>query len=206
MSRQGGVLAAIVAAAIIALSGVLRGATSSISGTVKIGGLTSNADALVYVLDTPGTFPPGPPAQMDQRGLKFIPRVLPIVAGTTVKFLNSDPTSHNVFSPDYEKYDLGTWSQGQTKEYTFPPCAKPPCVYAQLCKVHAEMDAYIAVLQNPYFAMTDKDGHYDIANVPPGTYMLGVWYASRLRRYQAQPKPVTVEEGAAAAVDFVISR
>ena len=67
---------------------------------------------------------------MDQRAMQFIPHVLPVVAGTTVKFLNSDPSPHNVFSPDYEKYDLGTWQQGQTKE-TFPECAKPPC-YAQL--------------------------------------------------------------------------
>ena len=36
--------------------------------------------------------------------------------GTTVKFLNSDPTQHNVFTPDYEKYNLGTWPQGQTKD------------------------------------------------------------------------------------------
>jgi hypothetical protein len=72
--------------------------------------------------------------------------------------------------------------------------------------VHAEMDAYIAVLQNPYFAVTDKDGHYQIGNVPPGSYTLGLWYATRSRRYQAPPKPVTVDADTPATVDFVLNR
>ncbi len=206
MSRHARFFVASVAATVIAYTGALGGATSGISGTVKIAGLTSNANALVYIQEAPGTFPPGAPVEMDQRGMKFIPHLLPVVAGTTVKFLNSDPATHNVFSPDYEKYDLGTWPQGQAKDYTFPECAKPPCVYAQLCKVHAEMDAYVAVLQNPYFAVTDKDGHYEIGNVPPGSYTLALWYATRSRRYQPPPKPVTVDASGPVTVDFVLNR
>jgi plastocyanin len=201
--RYAGFLAAIVAATIIARTGTLGGAGGTISGTVKITGLASNAGAVVYIQETPGTFPPTMPAEMDQRTYEFIPHVLPVVAGTTVKFLNGDPVAHNVFSPDYEKYNLGTWSQGQTKDYAFTECAKPPCVYTQLCKVHPQMDAYIVVLQNPYFAVADKAGHYEIGNVPPGSYTLAVWYA---RRYKAQPKPVTVDAGGPATVDFVLDR
>ncbi len=206
MSRRAGFLAAIVAAAFIGRTGTLGGAVSTISGTVTITGLASNANALVYIQEAPGTFPPGAPVEMNQRAFQFIPHVLPVVAGTTVKFLNSDPSPHNVFSPDYEKYDLGTWQQGQTKDYTFPECAKPPCVYTQLCRVHAEMDAYVAVLQNPYFAVTDRKGHYEIGNVPPGSYTLAGWYASRTRRYKARPKPVTVDASEPATVDLVLDR
>jgi plastocyanin len=206
MSRRVGFLVAIVAAAVIGYTGTLGGAASTISGTVTTTGQAPAANALVYIQEAPGTFPPGAPAEMDQRAMQFIPHVLPVVAGTTVKFLNSDPSPHNVFSPDYEKYDLGTWQQGQTKEYTFPECAKPPCVYTQLCKVHVEMDGYVAVLQNPYSAVTDKKGHYEIANVPPGSYTLAAWYASRTRRYKAQPKPVTVDASGPATVDLVLER
>jgi len=205
MKRHAGFVTALVAAALVAHAGAIRGATSTISGTVKVTGVASNANALVYIVDAPGPFPPGA-AEMNQKGLQFIPHLLPVVSGTKVTFLNNDGTTHNVFSPDYEKYNLGTWSQGQTKDYTFPACAKPPCVYSQLCKIHPEMDAYIAVLQNPYFAVTDKQGHYEIGNVPPGTYMMAAWYATRSRRYQAPSTAVTVDGSEPATIDFVITR
>jgi plastocyanin len=192
----------VVAAAVLVSVGSLNAAGGTISGTVKITGVASSADAVVYIQQAPGAFPPGKPADMDQRKMQFIPHVLPVVAGTMVKFLNSDPTPHNVFSPDNEKYNLGTWPQGQTKDYTFNKCTKFPCVYTQLCRVHAEMEGYVVVLQNPFFAVTAKDGHYEIANVPPGNYTVAVWHA----KAKAQPKPVTVNASNPVTVDFVLGR
>ena len=118
-----------------------------------------------------------------------------------MKFLNSDPTQHNVFSPDNEKYNLGTWPQGQTKDYTFGKCAKAPCVYTQLCRIHPEMEAFIVVLQNPYFGVTDQSGKYEIANVPAGRYVLAAWHA----KGKVQSKPVSVETGKPSTVDFVLT-
>jgi plastocyanin len=172
----------------------------TIQGTVKATGLASNADAVVYIQQAPGTASPGTPVEMDQRKMQFIPHVLPVVAGTTVKFLNSDPTPHNVFSPDGEKYNLGTWPQGQTKDHAFAKCAKAPCVYVQLCRVHPEMEGYVVVLQNPFFATTSKDGQYKIDNVPPGTYSVAVWHA----KGKSPPKPVTVDATKPAVVDFTL--
>src|SRR6266508_361780 len=202
MNRQSGFLAAAAAGMFIAHIGPISGAGSSISGMVKITGLASNADVVVYIQQAPGAFNPGKPADMDQRKMQFIPHVLPVVAGTTVKFLNSDPTPHNVFSPSNEKYNLGTWPHGQSKEYAFGKCTKFPCVYTQLCRVHPEIEGYVVVLQNPFFAVTNKDGHYEIENVPPGSYSLAVWHA----KAKAQPKSVTVEAGKPAVVDFAAGR
>ena len=176
---------------------------STIRGTVKATGLASSADAVVYLQQVPGTFPaPAKAADMDQRSMQFTPHVLPIVVGTAVRFLNSDPTPHNVFSPDHEKYNLGTWPQGQTKDHTFATCTKAPCVYVQLCRVHPEMEGYVVVLQNPFFAVTGADGHYKIDNVPPGNYSVGVWHA----KVKAQPKPVAVDASKPAVVDFVLAK
>jgi plastocyanin len=201
MSRQSIVFSAVVAAFVVASLGPVSGADTSISGTVRLSGLASNADAVVYVTQASTTFVPAELAQMDQGGMQFVPHVLPIVGGTTVRFLNSDSTRHNVFSPDHEKYNLGTWRPGQTKEHAFK-CAKPPCVYAQLCLLHLEMSAFIVVLQNPFFAVTDKEGHYEIKNVPPGSYTLAVWHV----KGEAQPTPVTVEADKSATVNFMIGR
>ena len=191
---------------LVALTGVspagrISAAGPGITGTVKATGLGSNADAVVYLQEAPAGKPPAP-VTMDQRKMQFIPHVLPVMVGTTVKFLNSDPTPHNVFSPDYEKYNLGTWPQGQSKEKAFSTCAKFPCAYTQLCRVHPEMEGYVVVLPNTYFAVSDREGHYEIANVPPGQYVLAVWHP----KLKAQSKPVTVEAGKSATVDFVLAK
>jgi plastocyanin len=192
----------VAAAIVVAHMGPLSAAGSGIAGTVKVTGVASNADAVVYIQQVVGTFPAAKTGVMDQRNFQFVPHVLPVLAGTTVKFLNSDPTPHNVFSPDNEKYNLGTWPQGETKDYAFTKCTKAPCVYTQLCRVHPEMEGYVVVLQNPYFVLTNKDGHYQIDNVPPGSYTVAVWHA----KGKTQPKPVTVDGSQPATVDFVLSR
>jgi hypothetical protein len=64
------------------------------------------------------------------------------------------------------------------------------------------MEGFIVVLQNPFFAVTDKDGHYEIQNVPPGTYQLAAWHA----KAKGQPKSVTVDGTKPATVDFALGR
>lgn len=203
MTHHPVVLGSVLAAAALVAVAAPRAAAVSISGTVTVAGSASAADVVVYIQQAPGVFtPPAKPVEMDQKQMQFIPHVLPVVAGTKVAFLNSDPTPHNVFSPDNEKYNLGTWPTGQRKDYAFAKCVKFPCVYTQLCRVHPEMEGYVVVLQNPYFAVTDKTGHYQIEGVPPGAYTVAVWHV----KARAQPKPVTVDAAKPAILDFTLAR
>jgi len=194
---------AVVPALLMVLAAISTAADGSISGSVKAAGLASNADAVVWIQQAPGTAkPPAQPVTMDQKQMQFLPHVLPVVLGTTVRFLNSDPTAHNVFSPDLEKYNLGTWPKDQFKDHAFATCAKFPCVYTQLCRVHPEMEGFVVVLPNSYFTVSNKEGHFEIAGVPPGQYTVAVWHP----KLKAQPKPVTVEAGKPASVDFALAR
>jgi plastocyanin len=195
--------ALLIGAAVLVTGHVGVGAAASgVTGTVKVTGAASNADAVVYIQTVQGAAAPAKALTMDQAKMQFVPHVLPVVSGATVKFLNDDPTPHNVFSPDNEKFNLGTWPQGQTKDYTFSKCAKFPCVYTLLCRVHPEMEGYVVVLQNAFFAVSGKDGHYAIDGVPPGSYTVGVWHS----KGKAAPKPVTVAADKPATVDFVLAR
>ena len=196
-------LLAVVPVLAMAVPTLSAAADGSITGAVKATGLSSNADAVVWVQQAPATIkPPAQPVTMDQKQMQFLPHVLPVVLGTTVRFLNSDPTAHNVFSPDHEKYNLGTWPKDQSKDHVFSTCAQFPCVYTQLCRVHPEMEGFVVVLPSSYFAVSSKDGHFEITGVTPGQYTVAVWHP----KLKAQPKPVTVEAGKAASVDFALAR
>jgi plastocyanin len=181
-------------AATIAGSHAAGAAGATVGGTVKIKGAAQ--PAVVYVETAPGTFaPPTAHPKIDQRGMVFIPYLLPVVVGTTVDFTNSDSVSHNVFSPDGEGYNLGTWAKGETHSYTF----KKPGVYTQLCSIHPEMEAFVVVLTNPFFAVTDKDGSFKIADVPDGHYVLKVFSKKIKKGDKDKGFPVDVAHGVAAA-------
>ena len=151
------------------------GFAGNIKGKVHFKGAKSNARVLVYIENVPGKFsPPNGKIIMDQKDLRFYPKLLPILVGSTVTFLNNDDVMHNVFSPDKcaGSFDLGTWPKGQFKTHTFN---KANCFLRILCNVHPDMQAWIVVLQNPYFVKTDSLGEYEIKNIPEGKYKLKVW-------------------------------
>jgi plastocyanin len=131
-------------------------------------------DFVVYI-DGPiaGAKPPTEPSQVVQKGVEFVPHVLPIMVGTRVDWPNDDDIFHNVFSksPAYP-FNLGLYKKGdQAKRLIFD---KPGEVDV-FCSIHAKMSCIILVLENPYFAKTDDKGRYAIPNVPAGNYRLIAW-------------------------------
>jgi len=175
-------------------------AAGSLHGSVKGVGGRSAAEAVVYLGAIPGASfpPPAGHVRIDQEDMMFAPHVSVVLVGTTVDFLNSDPVLHNVFSPDKcaEKFNLGSWPQGQTRSYTF----KQPCVATLLCNVHPEMEAFVVAVPTPYFSIVDAAGAYVIADVPDGTYKVSVWHP----KFKELTKEVTVS--AATALDFELKK
>ena len=185
---------------LLASSTVIAG---DIRGRVKARGWKHGGDAVVHIDKVPGaTFSaPEKHAAMDQKNLVFIPHILPVLAGTTVDYKNSDDVLHNVFSPDQcaEKFNLGTWPKGQTRSYSFK---EPGCFPVMLCNVHPEMEAYIVVLENPYYTVSAKDGSYEIKNVPAGKYTLKIWH----EKLKGQSVEIQVPQTGEVVADFEIKR
>ena len=120
--------------------------------------------------------PPAHPLKMAQHGQQFIPRVLPVLVGTTVEFPNQDNFYHNVFSvAGGERFDLGRFGQGGSASQTF---TRPALVVIH-CEIHADMKAYVLVLDHPFFALPDAGGRFRISEVPAGTYTLKAWHPTQ---------------------------
>ncbi len=119
--------------------------------------------------------PPAQPAVLDQRGCKYVPHILGVQVNQQFNILNSDQTPHNV-NVDAKLNDK--FNQGQ------PPGAAPiskqfkreETVIPVKCNQHPWMRAYVGVLSHPFFAVSDKDGRFEIKGVPAGTYTLVAWH------------------------------
>jgi plastocyanin len=185
---------------LLLLAVALPAAAGDLHGKLVCKGVRDCADAVVYVGAIAGKSFPAPKehAKIDQKNLVFAPRILPILVGTTVDFLNSDAVLHNVFTPEAcaEKFNLGTWPQGQSKSYTFTK----ECAAVLLCKVHPEMEAYVVAVPTPYFASVKADGSFHIGDVPDGSYTVKVWHP----KLKAADKPATV--AGATEVNFEIAK
>lgn len=132
-----------------------------------------------------------------QKGVTFIPRVTPIVAGTVIEWPNQDDIYHNVFSiSDAKQFDLDLYKSPEVKRVPFD---KPGRVDV-FCSIHTTMSCVILVLENPWFALSDAHGHYAITNVPPGTYKLKAWH----ERLPIVTKDITVPAFGDLKVDFTL--
>lgn len=172
--------------------------TGTIKGLVKTPWV-KRYQALIYIDHVEGKefAPPEEKVFMGQKNLVFKPHILPVLKGTTVDFTNDDNVVHNVFAPpgSAEEFNLGTYGVGVTKTETFDKLGEVPL----LCNVHAEMAAFIIVLQNPYYALTaEKTGNFEITEVPPGAYQLKVWH----EKLQEVSQEVVVEAGKTATVEL----
>src|SRR5258708_23572604 len=168
--------AAIAASLTLALAGV--GRANEIKGKVSVQGIKSAENIAVYVdaiLDKKFDAPKEH-VVIDQRKMAFIPHVVAVQQGTTVEFLNSDPVGHNVYWPSVSgnkklSHNLGTWTKGDKKPFQFNDLGTA----SLLCNVHPEMSGYVVVVPTPYFAVTDKEGNFEIKNIPAGKYTLKTW-------------------------------
>ena len=186
-----------------------------IKGNVKVKGLRSPANILVYLTKAPsGSMDPSKTNfVMDQRNLEFIPHVMPILVGASVQFPNNDEVDHNIFSMSRtKKFNLGSYKPGDSKAVLFD---KPGIVEVR-CDVHAEMAAYILVMKNPYFAVTDKKGNFQIpdanylqqaglkdqADLATGKYFIKTWH----EKLKTQKEAITITEDGDVTIQLNLKR
>jgi len=174
----------------------------TITGSVKCKRMKYPEDIVVFIEEIGGNDYPAPEEHgtIGQFDRTFVPHVIAVQKGTVIDFPNSDLVRHNVFSPQdgCKQFNLGTYDVGVVKQVTFDKSCNVPI----LCNVHAEMSAFVAVFDNPYFVVTLKDGNFKIDNIPPGEYTLKTWH----EKFKSVTQEVRVETGKTTDVSFVLKK
>ena len=137
---------------------------------------------------------------INQQGCRYTPHVMGIQVGQTLQITNSDPTLHNIHATPSAnaEFNMGQPIQGMQFERTFE---NAEVMVPFRCDVHGWMNAYIGVLDHPYFAVTGVDGMFDISTLPPGDYVIEAWH----EQLGTQTQNVTVATGQTAEVSFTFS-
>lgn len=145
-------------------------------------------NVIVYLKNTPpaGDGSTKPPVVLDQVGCEYSPRVVAVQTGQTLHIINSDNTIHNVHTESkLNPVENLAMPNSQSKfDLTF----SKPEIFPVKCDVHPWMAGVIGVFPNPFFAVTDGQGHFKISQVPPGTYTL----VAHHERYGDLDKTITV--------------
>lgn len=157
-------------------------------------------DVIVYVSQGLGDAkfdPPKEPAVIEQKGCMYKPHVVVVRANQELKVVNADATTHNIHPAPNNNRELNqSQPPGVPFSMTF---AREEIAIPVKCNIHPWMHSSIAVFKHPYFAVTGKDGGFEIGNLPPGSYAITAWH----EKFGTAMQKLTVGESETKTIEFV---
>jgi hypothetical protein len=166
--------------------------------TVQVNADKTLKDVLVYIKDGADKWTyttPTDPVVLDQMGCMYSPHIIVLMQNQPLKILNSDPTLHNIHPQPTKnpEFNQGMPTKGMEITKTFANDE----IFSVKCDVHRWMNAHVAVMKNPFYAVSGADGSFTI-KVPAGTYTLEAWQ----EKLGTQSASVTVADGESKDVPF----
>jgi hypothetical protein len=156
------------------------------------------------------------PPRIEAIDCTFQPFISVVRDRRSIEVVNMDPVFHDVqayetsrFGPRvlfnspllmYPGYNKGTVTKTGTQEHHPGEAMVQHIqmnngrrVFVMQCGFHPFMEAWGLVVDHPYYAVTDREGHYTISDIPAGTYKVVVWHplirGGRGEEYQVMIKP-----------------
>ncbi len=179
------------------------GSEPKLSQDLVVGSNKGIQNAVVFLVDIKKGKAQEKPAKapaLDQKQCEYHPHVQIFPAGSTLDILNSDDVLHNIKTESTVNSPINI-AQPKFKRKVTQTIAKPEIIPVH-CDVHGWMHAVLVVTEHPYYALTDANGSFKIADVPPGKYTLKVWH----EKLGEQTKEVDVKEKGEAKVEFELKR
>ena len=167
---------------------------------VSNGGLDN---VFVYVKDGLGNYyfeTPAEPARLDQQQCRYRPHVMGVRVGQPIEIINSDDTMHNVNAQGKANsgFNFGQPMKGMRNQKTL---TVREVMVVFKCDVHPWMNAYVGVMDHPYYAVSANGGSFELKNVPAGTYTIEAWH----EKLGTQTQSVTIGEKEAKTIDFTFT-
>jgi hypothetical protein len=161
------------------------------------------ANVVVYVKDFPADYivdAAAGAAALSQRGCMYDPHVVALRAGQPLEIRNEDQATHNLLAMPAlnPKFNRSETPGAAPIEEVF---AVPELAIPLRCNVHPWMKSYVFVFANPYFAVTAKDGRFELKNLPPGAYTIAAWQ----ELYGTREQSITVGPRGSVSADFKFS-
>lgn len=135
---------------------------------------------------------------IEARDCKFEPFMTIVRNGHAVEVINMDPVMHDIqgyeTSPEagnrvlfntplimnhqHRRGDLHAMHNHAPGKSLVGPVYlnKGRRTFYMQCGFHAYMESWAMAVNNPYYAVTDREGKFVIDGIPPGTYQLVVWH------------------------------
>jgi hypothetical protein len=142
--------------------------------------------------------PPAEPVLITQSDCMYSPRVVAVMAGQKLAIRNADPTFHNVRGARGERTVFNLAQPAKDPDIIRENLGKPGDIVSLHCDVHPWMQAFVAIVDHPYVAVTGQDGSFEIRGVPPGKYELEAWHPTQGSRSAS----VTVKGRKAVKANF----
>jgi plastocyanin len=112
----------------------------------------------------------------DQRQCKFIPRMLLIQPKAQGVVLNSDTVGHNFHTISKGIFSINKKIKAGAQMKVAKNKIRKPGIIRAKCDMHSWMKGWWIVAESPYTVISDENGNYSIADIPPGTYTLKLWH------------------------------
>lgn len=165
------------------------------------------ANVFIYIKEGLGNriyAPSATPVVLDQKGCRYVPHVIGAMTGQPVEFRNSDPTMHNVHivppgDPNAAGFDISQPPMGGTQQHVFHTAG---LMIPVRCNNHPWMEAFLNVVPNPFFAVSDPNGKFEIKGLPPGKYRL----VAVQEKLGAQSQPITVQSQKTTVANFTFNK
>jgi hypothetical protein len=136
---------------------------------------------------------PLPKTIVDKVGVRYVPRVLVVTPDTEVVFRNRESPCRGFYVAGGRAAHQFNFliHEGRQESVTF----QAPDLCSLTCPVRPYAKGYIRVVDTPYYAVTDAQGHFSIKNVPAGEYQVTVWHEAvgKLSK-EAGPLQVTIKD------------